>query len=1304
MPEQTIQLPAIWYTGSLKQWMAPQGGLRPQIDAALLPAFTSRAFGNLEIRDDAEIHLYFADTNFDLPIDQGDDLSSEFEQSGSIEIVAGGLSVLVEMAGQDTAEPYIIVPTNSAEVLALRAALSDDDGSESGQLIIRDFVPAAAVDHAVDAGDASFAFALPQPTVTHTAAPTVELVLSDFVLADGLETEALALIEAAAPIDVFSRSPRPARGTLVDGELDLSGDSEPVTRFRFRAQATNTAGGARITLNDSGTLSLADFFGSGGAGADLTVWVQTSAGVISFASLGAIADSTQSGDHFVTWAVPTNDQLLVAGITDGDLFIFALTRPEPESEDHAVDAGDAAFAFNIPQLSITHVPFVTPATTDHVVNAGDAAFAFAAPEPTVTHTPASSGETVSVTVPLTGVSVFTNYIRWSDNQSLGSLFSADGGDQTLTTVDLNSGSPSGQVFISIIGTDNRFTPAFEASGTIIFEASDGETLEVMIADADMSEPYMWVPLASVLEVVAFVNHIRTLTDQTATLTLRGEGVAVTDHAVNAGDASWAFAVSEPTVTHVPVVTDDHAVNAGDAAFAFAVPQPSVTHTLASGTVAHAVNAGGIAFTFAVPQPTRTHIQAVADDHAVNAGDLNWGFDVPQLSITHTTVVTQAHAVNAGEAAWTFYLPQPLVTGGSPVFIGGMVTAYIGGAIQPIETASLQITRRVGERPIAECDLFFRNINLFRRPRRGEQLEIHESAVPLALSATDDFPVLSFGGEAALSFGGEAVISLGGRSVLDPAIPTTLLFGGTVLDSKITLTHADRIGRCIVTGTGYAALLDITIKERYATVHDATCAEVILDLLMTYASGLGLTFSATSIIASDICPDLIFGYQSLSEALTLVADAGNVVWCVDERGVFVARSRDHLIRFDATTRGAGFSVREGVGGTAERIEHKEDPTNFANEVTVIGSAPQISTARDVFTGDGATTSWALAYQVDAVTDVDVVDGTGSIQEVDSFGGDGDAWQVDTRQARIMQRDGDAALADGWQVRVTYNFHLPVIFTAKDDVSIATYGLVAAVEEDPELDTIESVSQRAKSRLRRHTYPTQILDIILRPGTSGPFEGHGVPILLPRHGVNSEIWLVEEVEIEELESQLLQWRLTLLQRDHESLYAQSVKPIRIQPSEPANIGAIPGIQTVLTDASRIGSESDLFSAFLGGSHAERITSNSWTDVPGGAVAQLHGAVFGTSAIQWFVTAKLVQPTDGPAVTAAVRLYNRTTGEARGAVVGVTSPNADFHGSTRLALDDSLNRYVLQGRIVERSILSDSGFSAGLYCWAGEFVKPR
>ena len=274
----------------------------------------------------------------------------------------------------------------------------------------------------------------------------------------------------------------------------------------------------------------------------------------------------------------------------------------------------------------------------------------------------------------------------------------------------------------------------------------------------------------------------------------------------ASGARFIFKAARPAT-----VSADHAVDAGDAAFAFAVPQPSATHTLASGTVDHSVGAGDIAFTFALTQPTRTHIQAVADDHAVNAGDLNWGFDVPRPTVTHTTVVTQAHAVNAGALSFSFAVTEPRVTGGFTVDIGGMVTAYIGGNIHPIETASLHITRRVAERPIAECDVFFRNLNTFRRPRRGEQLQIHESAVPLALSATDDFPVLGFGGEAVLSLGGEAVLSLAGHRTLDTTIPTTLLFGGTVLDSKILLTNNDRIGRCVVTGTGYAALLDLTIK-------------------------------------------------------------------------------------------------------------------------------------------------------------------------------------------------------------------------------------------------------------------------------------------------------------------------------------------------------------------------------------------------------------------------------------------------------------------------------------------------------------
>ena len=60
-------------------------------------------------------------------------------------------------------------------------------------------------------------------------------------------------------------------------------------------------------------------------------------------------------------------------------------------------------------------------------------------------------------------------------------------EQTLTSVSLiDQGGSAGAVDISITTSNHRFTDAFEADGRIIFTASDGETLDVMIANADMN--------------------------------------------------------------------------------------------------------------------------------------------------------------------------------------------------------------------------------------------------------------------------------------------------------------------------------------------------------------------------------------------------------------------------------------------------------------------------------------------------------------------------------------------------------------------------------------------------------------------------------------------------------------------------------------------------------------------------------------------------------------------------------------------------------------------------------------------------
>ena len=155
----------------------------------------------------------------------------------------------------------------------------------------------------------------------------------------------------------------------------------------------------------------------------------------------------------------------------------------------------------------------------------------------------------SVTVPLTGYLDQGTNIGWHDSVLLGSTFSAHGVSQTLSVARLRA---TGQVDIDLQGNNNIFTAAFETAGRIIFTASDGETLQVMIADADMSEPYNWIP-ANSDEVIAFADHVRGLTDTDATLTLTDDPPG-TDHAVDGGNLSWGFELPEATVTHAVAQT------------------------------------------------------------------------------------------------------------------------------------------------------------------------------------------------------------------------------------------------------------------------------------------------------------------------------------------------------------------------------------------------------------------------------------------------------------------------------------------------------------------------------------------------------------------------------------------------------------------------------------------------------------------------------------------------------------------------------------------------------------------------------
>ena len=251
--------------------------------------------------------------------------------------------------------------------------------------------------------------------------------------------------------------------------------------------------------------------------------------------------------------VPSGDQADLGALGAGHPFILVISRPTPADlmptlaaiADQSGTVG-TAYSFTLPEATGGDTP-ITYALTGSI----PAGLSFVASTQVLSGTPTTAATAVTLTytatdndgdtasrqfdfviaaapsgdevvVDIGSAQLSTEFIVWSDNADLGDTFSADGNDQELTQVILYfGGTNAGLVNISIVGTDRRFTADFEATGLIIFEATvDGETLEVMIADADMTEPYSWTPSNS-QEVIDFATHVSGLNDRSATMTLRG---------------------------------------------------------------------------------------------------------------------------------------------------------------------------------------------------------------------------------------------------------------------------------------------------------------------------------------------------------------------------------------------------------------------------------------------------------------------------------------------------------------------------------------------------------------------------------------------------------------------------------------------------------------------------------------------------------------------------------------------------------------------------------------------------------------
>lgn len=190
------------------------------------------------------------------------------------------------------------------------------------------------------------------------------VTLSDMPTA-GLNVEALANITSGGTTDVYN----PPSGTLNAGELSIVNNTVPITGLR-----AIQSGGAIAAL-DASALNIREYFEPGGAGNDLSVYLQTATGTPhSFPIAGNIQSS--GGNNVARITVPAGVIRAVwSNLVAGTVFNFMLARPKASL---LVDPGDATFSFAVPQIGVTH-------RAGKKVDAGNIAFDFAVPQVGVTH-------------------------------------------------------------------------------------------------------------------------------------------------------------------------------------------------------------------------------------------------------------------------------------------------------------------------------------------------------------------------------------------------------------------------------------------------------------------------------------------------------------------------------------------------------------------------------------------------------------------------------------------------------------------------------------------------------------------------------------------------------------------------------------------------------------------------------------------------------------------------------------------------------------------------------------------------------
>ena len=174
------------------------------------------------------------------------------------------------------------------------------------------------------------------------------LVLSD---SDdtGLEVDCKALLVASDAGTVggffYADADRGGSDVPLDGEFGLGDDEVLISGVRRRTATI-------LQLNDDNNpaaLDIGAYFSTGGAGDDLTIYLQTSNdGEVSFPA----SNVNFSRDSQVRFTLPADAQTLLDNLADGDRWIFKLARPESTAVPVALEGQSLGLELDIARADV----------------------------------------------------------------------------------------------------------------------------------------------------------------------------------------------------------------------------------------------------------------------------------------------------------------------------------------------------------------------------------------------------------------------------------------------------------------------------------------------------------------------------------------------------------------------------------------------------------------------------------------------------------------------------------------------------------------------------------------------------------------------------------------------------------------------------------------------------------------------------------------------------------------------------------------------------------------------------------------